>query len=262
MLPGNNYKLRVRLLSEAIFSSGEKERNLVQVRALTDRHGFVYFHAKSLKGQLKRQAFWLLKQYRGIDKQCAQSFFESIVILFGVNKEEIKNIYSYPEQSEIIKLVQSHPKLDYRKPGIINFGHLELDERIKNFFIALQAEDEEEGYYKISAHDLIEAQTNIRTGIQVQDGIAKDKMLTSYHTVKKGLVFYANVSFNLSERELTEEDLPIYLADFQRIVSSFRRIGAGIHRGRGEIDACLLYDDEEIDFRKFVGKEGERHVYV
>lgn len=233
----HSYKIEVRICSEAIFSSGEKERNLVQNKVLADRYGLVYFHAKTLKGQLKRQAFWLLRQYQGFDIQRAESFLQSIVKLFGINRAELE--WMAPA------LLQTYPP---SCPGIMKFGHLQLDERIRNYFIALQSEDAEDGYYQISPHDLIEAQTHIRTGIQLEQGMAKDKRLTTYHTVREGLVFYSSLSF--------DEDPSAYLEDLQRMVCSLDRIGAGIHRGRGEVEAFLLTNGRKVDHIN--GREGGR----
>ncbi|NGP61239.1 hypothetical protein FLT15_23695 [Paenibacillus thiaminolyticus] len=265
MWMNHDYKIEVRLHSEAIFSSGEKERNLVQSKVLADRYGFVYFHAKSLKGQLKRQAFWLLNQYKEFDRERAKSFFASIVVLFGINKEEIERFL--PKM-----FTQDDP--DFQKvycqqqPGILRFGHLELDEQVRNRFIALQAEDGEEGYYRITPHDLIEAQTHIRTGIQLEDGKIKDRMLTTYHTVKRGLIFYSSITMEPysydaeGPRRVESQDMSNHLANLQRIVSSFRRIGAGIHRGRGEVAARLLVDGKEADYCKVIRKEGEQHATI
>lgn len=261
----HDYQIEVCLRSEAIFSSGEKERNLVQSKVLADRHGFVYFHAKSLKGQLKRQAFWILEQYRNIGIEHAKSFFASIVVLFGINEEEINNFFPRELTLDDPAFQQTYC---HQQPGILRLGHLELDERIRNHFIALQAEDEDEEYYRITPHDLIEAQTHIRTGIQVKDGTALDGMLTTYHTVKQGLAFYSSLTLEPQTYEsknqiiLNQQDMAGHLANLQRIVSSFRRIGAGIHRGRGEASARLLVNGEEANFCKGVGKEGEQYANV
>jgi len=222
----NEYKIEVEILSEAIFTSGEKERNLVQSRAQTDSNGFVYFHGKTLKGQLKRQAFWLLGQYAKLDMRKADSFLESLIKLFGINSNEIINInnrYGLKYSGE------------YNRSGLMRLSNLELDEKVRNYFIACQIEDEANGYYRISPHDLIEAQTHVRTGIQLEDGVIKNKMLNTFHTVRKGLVFYSAVSF-----ENVADDADLLIDDLAKIVYSFRRIGAGIHRGRGEIKSRLL----------------------
>ena len=244
MLSERNHSIEVRIRSEAIFNSGEKERNLVQAKVLADHHGLVYFHAKSLKGQLKRQAFRLLRLYQNFDEQRAELFLNSIVKLFGINSGELKMAKSTEDKN--------------LEPGqgIMKLGPLELHPSIRAYFIALQAEGARdrscEKFYRISAHDLIEAQTHIRTGIQVEEGRAKEKRLTTYHTVKEGLIFYSSVYFDI-------DPVPAaYLGDLQRIVRSLDRIGAGVHRGRGEVESRLLFKGEEADYFHDRDREGER----
>ncbi len=239
MLLKRDHKIEVQICSEAIFSSGEKERNLVQSRVLADRYGLVYLHAKTLKGQLKRQAFWLLRQYQSFDDRRAETFLDSVIQLFGINSMEL----------EMIKLKEVRNFSSSSHQGIMKLSPLELDKRLRNYFIALQEKDARDKYYRISPHDLIEAQTHIRTGIQLEDGRTKDKRLTTYHTVKEGLVFYSSLSFDTDPTD--------YLADLQRIVHSLERIGAGIHRGRGQVAACLLVDGEEATYVKCKDKGGE-----
>ncbi|QDR78922.1 hypothetical protein [Sporomusa termitida] len=217
------YQIEVRLCSEAIFSSGEKECNLVQDRVLTDKYGLVYLHAKTFKGQLKRQAFWLLERYRSFDQALAQALLANMAVIFGMNQEETSLARLSPDR-----------RLLYQ-PGIMHLGHLELDERIRQHLIGLQAGGEAA---LLSPFDLIEAQTNTRTGIQIADGAAKDGRLTTYHTVKQGMVFYSTVRF-------TADPEP-YLADLQRIVCSLDRLGAGIHRGRGLVKAQFLINGQRI----------------
>ena len=247
------YKIRIKICSEAIFNSGEREGNLVQSKVLSDPYGFVYFHAKTLKGQLKRQAFWLLKQYSKIDSihgtNHAVSFLNSFEKLFGApNEDEIKIIKKYVERYE----------KQWEGSGIIHFSNLELDNVIRNYFINLQKEDEKNGYYRISPHDLIEAQTNIRTNIQIDEGVVKNKMFHSFHTVKDGLRFYSTVTFR---EDISDMDKSNLIEDLSRIVRSFRRMGAGIHRGRGEIDAHILFEDEDICCKKLNEIcEGEKNV--
>ncbi|MCS7461182.1 hypothetical protein N0M98_13595 [Paenibacillus doosanensis] len=218
-------KIEIRLLSEAIFASGEKESHIVHSRALTDRDGFVYFHAKSLKGQLKRQAFWLLEQYRSFDLEKAKAFLHSIERLFGLNGNE-RSIH-WPGSEE-----------RYSSQGTMRLGALELPAAVKSYFLKMMKDDEADEYYTLSTHDLIAAQTHIRSRIEVKNGTAKDKSLTTYHTVREDLVFYATVSF---ESRPHAEDLE----NLNRIVCSLERIGAGIHRGHGEVEARLFLSGVE-----------------
>lgn len=243
-----NYQIEIKICSEAIFTSGETESNLVQSRAQTDVYGFVYFHAKTLKGQLKRQAFWLLKQYAAMDSSAGETrthaFYESIVRLFGINKAEIESN-------------ENRHKFKYygrrQDSGLMKLSNLELDERLRTYFIAQQKIDEEKDYCRISPHDLIAAQNHIRTGIQLENGVAKNKMLNTFHTVRKGLTFYSTVSFE-------EEVNSALIDDLARIVYSFRRIGAGSHRGRGEIEASLLIDGKKMSYDQLMSTGGGSSV--
>ncbi|QDR78904.1 hypothetical protein [Sporomusa termitida] len=230
------YQIEVRLRSEAIFSSGEKESNQVQDRVLTDRYGLVYLHAKTLKGQLKRQAFWLLERYRSFDQARAQAFLKAMAVLFGMNGEEASLTGLSPDR-----------RLLYQ-PGIMQLGHLALDERLRQYLIGLQ---DGGGEGLLGPLDLIEAQTHIRTGIQLEEGTAKEGRLTTYHTVKPGLTFYATVRF-------TADPEP-YLDDLQRIICSLKRLGAGIHRGRGLVDSRLLLNGQSVPFTSGKGRETEVH---
>ncbi|MEK4529885.1 RAMP superfamily CRISPR-associated protein [Paenibacillus sp. FSL H8-0104] len=227
----NEYVLELRLLSEAVFASGEKERNLVQSRVLSDEYGFVYFHAKSLKGQLKRQALWLLRQYIAIDRKDdyahAYAFLHSMDVLFGVNTWELVNAWDLEKfMNDYLQHEQSGKGL--RGQGIMRFTHLELPHEVKNAFRELIDTN------AFSSHDLTSAQTYLRTEIQLEEGIVKDNMLNTYQAVKKGLVFQSRIFF--------EENPSEVLPDLLRIIYSLDRIGAGVHRGRGEIETKLLID--------------------
>ncbi|MBD2847065.1 hypothetical protein IDH44_17850 [Paenibacillus sp. IB182496] len=242
MIESCSYAIRVQLRSEAIFSSGEKAFGLVQSKALTDPDGFVYFHAKSLKGQLKREAFWLLKQYMQIDQQRAASFCEHMDFLFGLNPElELKKDKYKPLVAHLYE--RQEDRLNVTE-GKMKLGHLELPRAVRHYYKSMLEQDEEQGYVRISSHDLTAAQTERRVGIQLEEaGSARKKHFTSYHAVKEGLIFYAPVHFMCSPSCECLDDLV-------RIVAAFRHIGASIHRGRGEVEANLLCNDEPLGLSK------------
>lgn len=237
------YIIEIKLRSETIFASGEKERNLVQSRALSDEYGFVYFHAKSLKGQMKRQALWLLRQYIAIGNgnyDRAYEFLHSMDRLFGVNTWEVEEAWGL---KEFLRDYLSHvPGHRLQGQGIMKLSHLELPQQVKDYFADLIDSNE------FSSHDLITAQTHIRTEIQLENDVIKDKMLNSYQAVKKGLVFQSRLFFD-------DHPGPL-LPDLSRIIYSMERIGAGVHRGRGEIEARLLIDG--MDARDVLHLNGGR----
>ncbi len=247
------YQIEIEISSEAILTSGEKERNTVQTKAQTDPYGFVYFHSKTLKGQLKKQAFWLLDKFISSDKDKAQSFYQSIVVLFGTNADETRKLEEkYNKKNEEVIKLNKNPQ----NPGIMRLSNLELDKELRDYFIGFYRDKEDEkDYYRISPHDLIEAQTHIRTGIQIKDGIAKNHMLNTFHTVRKGLVFYSTITIEELSNEITDKGIE----NLAYIVYSLRRIGAGIHRGRGEITARLLQGNEKTSFDAFIVGEGDKN---
>jgi hypothetical protein len=80
--------------------------------------------------------------------------------------------------------------------------------------------------------------------------VAKNKMLNTFHTVRKGLIFYSTVSFE-------EKSSDIMIKDLAKIVYSLRRIGAGIHRGRGEVNSRLFIEQSGDYYHNFMCEEGK-----
>lgn len=238
----NTYSIKVEIISEAVFNSGEEEKNTVNQKVLADENGFVYMHAKTFKGQLKKQALWLCKRYENIDlaKQnggnrpsVENRFLKSIEKLFGLGPQEYKFIFS----SEGDKDPKAGELAIEPRQGIMKVGNLELDERIRSYFMDIQSEDIQAGYYRISPADILQAQTNIRTGIRIENGVAKENMMRTYHTVKDGLVFYSRLRF--------DEEPYDYIEDLNKVIKLFRKIGAGTNRGRGKVKASLLVNGQE-----------------
>lgn len=189
-----------------------------------------------------------MDKYINIDKDKAQSFYQSIVTLFGTNADETRRLErKYNE--EVIKLNK-----DSQNPGIMRLSNLELDKELRDYFIGFYKDEKGENeYYRISPHDLIEAQTHIRTEIQIKDGVVKNHMFNTFHTVREGLVFYSTLTFDETENKITDK----VTEDLACIVYSLRRIGAGIHRGRGEVTARLLQGEEKKPYYDIKVKEGE-----
>ncbi len=228
----NKYTLKVILESEAIFNSGEEEQNLVNNKVLVDEYGFVYFHAKTLKGQLRKKAKWLenkLASIKGKDKII--KYKESIVKLFGSEYRDSKT-KNDSQQNEFNKA------LAYNNRGVMILSNLELKKEIRDYFKSININNELDNLeYKITPYDIMEAQTNRRARIQIgKDGVSEEHMMMTYHTVKDGLIFYSEINFL---DEIDENDLTALNA----IVSSLENLGSSINRGRGKIKAELL--DEE-----------------
>lgn len=231
-----NFKIRIELFSEAIFTSGDGENNLVQTKAQTDEYGFVYLHAKTLKGQLKNHAIWLLKQYIHIDVDYAKKFYDALIYLFGISKKENKKILEFYDSQYICDKQECQ--------GALKISNLMLNKKIRDEYKLLYENDEKLDYFNMSPNDIIEAQTNVRTYIQLENGLAKEKMLNTFHTIKKGLVFYSDISFICGDKpNQSDENLTLCLYE---VINSFRRLGAGIHSGRGEVKSSLIDESGKI----------------
>lgn len=224
-------RIRIKLLSEAIFDSGEQVANHVHSQALSDDYGCVYYHAKTLKGVLKRQAFWLYQVYRAMGREdAAMDFIQAVADLFGFHEEEEK-LYGIEN-------------VTWRQ-GYMRLGNLQLPssvrQQVHNWLTihANQDNTKSEPYIHFSPQDMLEAQTNVRTMIQMEDGLVKDRMFTSFHTVKQGLVFESVVEFD-------QYPAISHVQHLARIVRSLERIGAGENRGYGRVDATLWINGKMI----------------
>lgn len=233
------YQLAVTIDSEAIFNSGETDGNAVQMKVLTDEDGFVYYHSKTLKGYLKTQAMAIYMEYVKLDKAKAKTFLKIINKLFGFNDAEC-NYYKIPKE-EITRY----------EIGSLKVGHLQLDEETKDFFKKWFKLQELNEYITFSKHELIKAQTKIRTNIAIEKkadkrGVVKKGGLLNFHTVREGLTFYSELvveDINWTEdgeEESTsiEREAEIFRT-LQLIAGGLRKIGANTHRGRGYCTAKI-----------------------
>lgn len=251
-------KIEVELKTETIFNSGESDSNIVQTKALTDADGFVYFHSKTLKGQLKDRAFWLYDRYSeskdGEEK--AKKMANAIAYLFGIEEQElisrypnVKNSDKDPESEKFEGFIKS---LDYdlyptfqKDPlyceGHLKIGCLEFSQEFKEMFNQLKkAEDRtSEEYIRFSNDALIKAQTNIRTSISIgENGVTKDKFLGKYHTVRAGFKFESKLDF-ISGND-AKVDVSKFEPELNMIVMALDRIGANTNRGRGKVSSRLI----------------------
>lgn len=213
----------VEIKSEAFFNSAESDGNLINQKALTDDYGLVYYHGKTLKGQLKDIGFWIYKKYMNVDCLKANKFLDIFLFLFGSSKQELMErgiTSSIPVNLE----------------GAMKLSSLELDEETKSFFKDWFEFEHQKNYITLTKDELIKAQTNDRTQIKIIDGIVKSGCLMTFQTVKEGLIFESSI-------EIDEDSLYSEVEIFEvlvRIVSGFRKIGAGVNRGRGNIKTSLV----------------------
>lgn len=232
-------KIEVELITETIFSSGESDSNIVNNKALTDKDGFVYFHSKTLKGQLKDRAFWIYDCYRfstNGEKE-ARRMANAIAYLFGIEEEELQSRYPVKKDQEsfISYLEEGFQTKPLYCEGHLKIGNLEFNKDFRDALKSLQ--NGENGYKNYSEDALIKAQTNIRTNISVgENGVVENKHLGQYHTVQNGFKFESileYIPFNDKKASSFKDELSL-------IVKSLKRIGASTNRGRGKVVAYLV----------------------
>lgn len=242
-------KIQVELKTETIFNSGESDSNIVNTKALTDNDGFVYFHSKTLKGQLKDRAFWLYDRY---DQSCdgqeqAKKMANAIAYLFGIEQEELMS--RYPDKTKYNeftkKLDDSFQKEPLYCEGHLKIGNLEFDKEFKEIFKSLRKNDED--YINFSKDALIKAQTNIRTNIVIgENGVTQDKFLGKYHTIRSGFKFESTLNYIPENDEKAES----FKSELEMIVKSLDRIGSSINRGRGKVVSKLLSKSEKTNIKE------------
>lgn len=217
------YKLFVKIKSEAFFNSAESNGNMINLKALTDENGFVYFHGKTLKGQLKDTGFWIYEKYKSVDEKKAEKFLKILLYLFGTSSQELK------ERGYMNFFINN-------LEGAMKVSSLELDDETQKFFESWFQSDRQKKYITLTKDELIKAQTNDRIQIKIKDGIVEDGKLMTYQTVKEGLEFEATLEIGCMS-DFTESDIYEVL---ERVVKGYRKIGASVSRGRGNIETSLV----------------------
>lgn len=232
-------KIQVTLKTEAIFNSGEADSNIVHSKALTDDNGFVYFHSKTLKGQLKDRAFWLYDRYSEASdgKDSAKKMANAIAYLFGIEQEELMSRYPKDKSNKYTEFVERLDETIQRDPlyceGHLKIGNLEFDEELRELLNEVKSSFSEDGNYINFSNDaLIKAQTNIRTSISIgKNGVTEDKFLRKYHTIRSGFKFESKIEYIPTNDEKAKS----FESELKMIVKSLDRIGSRTNRGRGKV---------------------------
>lgn len=162
----NNLVIKIKVLSEGIFGSGESEANGVDVDILRDEIGVPYFKGKSFKGKLREEAE-TLKNY--LHLYGSNRYGEIFIGLFGLEG-----------------------KLDY---NTLKFSNCKIASEVWNNL--------KYGINKgeFSKEDILNSLTEVRTFTRLNDdGIAEKGFLRQARVIKKDLTLYCNVECN---RELS-----------------------------------------------------------
>lgn len=153
------YCIRIELLSESIFATGEAEENSADIKALKDDLGFPYLKGKTFKGKLREEAE-TLKNY---------------LVRYGDPSYEdiFNNLFGKPGEFN---------------PNTLKFSDCRISEDIENYFRYMIDKNE------ITKEDLYNSLTEIRSFTKLdKEGVADEGSLRKARVIKRGLVLYCKI---------------------------------------------------------------------
>ena len=220
----SKYKLVMIIKSEAILGSGISNV-FIHEDCSYDENGFVYYHAKTLKGIFHKTA-----EKIGI---------KNIDVLFGAEgNNEDKGIAENQKENKKSNITQQEKNIT-QKNGKLIFSNLEVPKEI------VQIVNENS---KLNTNEVLNLQTNIRQFIKInKNGTTEDGSLRNIRTIKDGMILLGEV---YAEKILNEEEEK----EFLFVLKATRNIGTMRNRGRGEVEFKLFKDN--IDVEK-IFREGE-----
>lgn len=173
-------KLRLELLEDAVFGSGQSVPGAEDSSVLYDRAGFPYLRGTTVKGLLRESMVNYISWIGGDEKT--------------------------------VRLILGEGGMDTENERKMFVSDVVIPEQVKNQF---------SGY---SAEDILSACTYTRTFTKVEDGTVSDGSLRTVRCIKKGLVFYGDISFASEDEEI-----------IRKAVSSIKWIGSMRTRGMGKV---------------------------
>ncbi len=190
-------RIRMQLLSDAIFGNGMSVPGGEDLSVLTDEYGFPYYKGGTFKGVF-REAF---EQY----------------LAWTVPEGEQKQSQI---RAKIDALLGKEGNNAVENPRQLVFSDFQLSDYVKQCMLAEADMDKADCQQQI-----LDALTHLRTFTRLtEDGIAKEGSLRSLRCVNKGLNFYSEVSCSDSDAQLLTE-----------VLSGICWIGTMRNRGFGKI---------------------------
>lgn len=226
------YTLKIKLLSDTIFSGGESIVSISDIDELYDEYKIPYYKGKSIKGNIRESADLIVKNQKAFNEKKSDENREIVRTLFGKifdNTNEKKESY-----------------MDDQTQGILKFENASLEDDIKENLKYLVDND------IISKEEVINSLTDIRyaTKIDRKTGTAQNGSLRSMRVLNKDITFTSNI---YSERELTEDELALLVCS----VKTTRHLGTLRSGGKGNVECTLIPEKGSLskkDIEKLVQK--------
>lgn len=202
-----DFTVQIKLLSEAIFGSGQSVPGDIDVDVVYDEYGIPYFKGKTFKGKVREE----VENLRYIFKEA-----------YGLDIDEhIKNMFGESSMLE-------------DKHGILKFSDCTLDKKI------IQALKYGIKSNMFTYNEVLNSLTQTRNFTSIdKDGISKDKSLRSARVIKKDICFFCKIEI---EKELSDLEKALLASG----ISSLKSIGTMESRGKGEISARLYLKNKDI----------------
>jgi len=199
-----DYRIRMELLSDSLFGSGHSIPGSVDEEILYDEIGLPFMKGKTFKGNLRECA-------EKISSSLSNEFDEELASLFGM---ENQGVTSWDR---------------------LKFSDCTIDNDVRDILLDKVRKGQ------ISPSEIKEALTVTRTftAIDWETGSYEEASLRTINFVKKGLVYYVDLSLG---RELSSREKGLLAGS----VLMLRNIGGMRTRGKGEVSCRLLKDGEDI----------------
>ncbi len=152
-------QLKMRLLSETIFSSGEGVGNIIDIDVVYDEMGIPIIPSKRIKGVLREYA----------EELCSYNI---------LNRDKFNRIFGIPGSSQPASLKLSN-------------GYIKDYKEIKSLIKLINSKKENDIY--LPAELVIKSFTSEFSQTAIEDGVAKEKSLRTLRALKKGLEFYFDI---------------------------------------------------------------------
>lgn len=200
----NQYRLRIRLLSDATFGRGDGVAGVVDAEVQHDKYGLPYLGGRSLKGLL--------------GAECAD-----IVHVLALAGETQKKRWKQAENR-----LFGDTGRGLTGAANLRVGPAELPADLR----AAIARDIEQK--KLTRAAVLESLTAVRrqTAMDEESGAPKKKTLRTMRVILRNTIFESTLHF--AETPTSDE-----LALLSACVKAFRRSGTGRNRGRGRLTAEL-----------------------
>lgn len=229
----NQYRLRIRLLSDATFGRGDGVAGVVDAEVQHDIYGLPYLGGRSLKGLL--------------GAECAD-----IVYALSLAGESQKTRWQQAENRLFGDIGSGLAGTANLRVGP---AELPADLRAAIAREINQKKDQKNDPMKLTRAAVLESLTALRrqTAMDAESGAPKKETLRTMRVILRETVFESALHF--AEIPTTDE-----LALLAACVKAFRRGGTGRNRGRGRLVAELYDADRQpvtdtlfSDFQKAVG---------